>query len=209
VGGSPEALNDMNVWHVRNLDEFSNAGAYHRITSREAPHNMYTSMSQLRSLEKAKHYIHSHFTSFPRKKDAPSKHPNATSIDLSLSSYDYNVHYAYSPKTNSYKRFEGGQPHIDANTNKQISPKVVIALVMPYSLGSLDSSGAYYSTYGTVGSGPMYVFQDGVVQHGTWHKKTRTAQFVFTNLNHKPLKLNAGQTWITAVGTPSQVSSKP
>src|SRR5262249_15833287 len=47
VGGSPEALNDIKAWGVRDLDQFYNSGSYHRISSREAPHNVYTGITTL------------------------------------------------------------------------------------------------------------------------------------------------------------------
>jgi hypothetical protein len=126
-----------------------------------------------------------------------------------MSGPTYNVHYDYDAATNSYNRSVGGAPHIDSNTNKQISPTVVIALVMPYSLGALDSSGAYYSNYGTIGSGPVYVFQDGQVITGTWAKTSNTAQFTFKDASGKTILLNPGQTWLTAMAGPGKVSYSP
>lgn len=202
VGGSPEALNSIRAWHVKDLDEFANSGYYHRVTSRYAPHNMYTSLAQLHKLEKVKGYKNSTFPSFARKDESPSKHPSVTSIDFNYSGYYYNVHYAYNPKTNSYRRFEGGAAHKDANSNKQISPKVVIALVMPY---HIESDG-YHSYYNTLGKGPMYVFQDGRVIKGNWRKNTKAGQFRFTDSHGKPIKLDAGQTWIGALGSRANLS---
>jgi hypothetical protein len=80
VGGSPDALSDIKSWGTRDLDEFANAGAYHRITSREAPHNMYTSMAALNQLEASKGYTSSTYNGFPRKKAAAAKNPTATTI---------------------------------------------------------------------------------------------------------------------------------
>lgn len=204
VGGSPEALQDIKTWHAKDLDQFFNAGAYHRISSREAPHNVYTSMSQLRALEKSKGWNSSTFTGFSRKKPSPAKTPTASSIDFSISSANYSVHYAYDATANAYKRSEGGAPHLDATTKKQLEPNVVIALVMPY---SLESDG-YHSDYGTIGSGKMYVFQDGTATIGTWKKTSNTSQFQFLDAKGQPIKLNPGQTWISAVGSASDVSYK-
>lgn len=209
VGGSPDGLADIKQWGVRDLDEFYNPGSYHRISSREAPHNVYTSIAALNQLEVNKGYVTSHFTGFARKKPQPAKHPTAGIINLTLSGPDYDVHYDYNPKTNTYARSEGGSPQIDANTNKQISPKVVVAMVMPYSLGSLDSSGAYYSIYKTIGDGPVYVFQDGTITTGRWYKSGTNNQFVFKTAAGKPLRLNQGQTWLTALAGTDDVKYSP
>ncbi|MDB5169454.1 MAG: hypothetical protein JWO41_810 [Candidatus Saccharibacteria bacterium] len=205
VGGSPEALADVKAWGVRDLDQFYNGGSYHRTTDRAAPHNVYTSESTLNDLAVSKGYTSSTFTSFPRKADAVSKVPTAKSVNLTMSGPSFNVHYDYDAATNSYKRSEGGAPHLDAEGSVQLSPKVVVALVMQYGF----KSDGYHSDYNTLGSGQMYVFQDGVVTEGQWSKPDNTTQFTFTDAAGKPLALNPGQTWITAVSAASNVSYTP
>ena len=95
---------------------------------------------------------------------------------------------------------------VDANTGQQLEPKVVIAIVVPWTDGALDSSGAYYTDYSDIGSGTAYVFQDGIVTQGTWEKSSQTSQIQFISSSGAPIQLNAGQTWITAVGSVSEVS---
>ncbi len=205
VGGSPTALAEIPALGVKNLDYMFYPGYYTRITSRPAPHNVYTSISRLMSLEASLGWTSSSFTGWARKADSPSKNPNATNIDFTLSYSTYNVSYSYSPSTNSYNRSEGGAPQIDANTGKQISPKVVIGMVVPWSQGPMDSSNAYYSVYQTTGSGQAYVFQDGTVTVGQWNKPTPQSPLTFTTQSGQPLKLNAGQTWITALASSSEI----
>lgn len=206
VGGSPDALADIQSWGAEDLDQFYNGNYYTRVTFREAPHNVYTSMAELNSLEQSKGYTSSTYTGFPRKADNPSSDPNATSISLDLSSSDYNVSYVYDKSTNSYNRSEGGAPQTDMVTGAQISPKVVIAIVVPETQGALDASGAYYSDYSYLGSGQADVFQDGTVTIGTWQKTSNASQITFTDNNGNTIKLNAGQTWITAVANSPAIS---
>ncbi len=205
VGGSPEALQDITSWHVKDMNEFYYGGYYHRISSREAPHNMYTSMEKLNEIEKKNGWTTSHFTGFLRKKDAAVKTPTARNINFAISSSDFYVRYQYDPKHNAYLRWEGGAAHIDATTKHQLEPKVVIGLVMPY---SLESDG-YHSMYNTIGSGKAYVFQDGKVTIGVWKKTANSSQFSFTDAAGKPIKLNRGQTWITALASASEATYKP
>lgn len=212
VGGSPDALGDIKTWGVHDLDEFANGGSYHRIGSRVAPHNVYTSISTLNQLEVSKGYTTSHYTGFARKKKAFRKKTQpitAKSINMVLSGPTYDAHYDYDAKSNSYMRSEGGAAHIDANTNNQISPVVVIAMVTPESQGALDATGAYYSNYNVIGSGPVYIFQDGTVTTGQWNKGSNTAQLTFTDAAGKAILLNPGQTWITAVSGSGKVSYAP
>lgn len=205
VGGSPQALNDIKIWQVRNLDQMFYGNYYHRISSRYAPHNVYTPISTLNQLEAKLGYTSSTFTPWPRKPDSPSKQVTAGVINFILSSSTYDVQYNYDSATNSYNRSEGGAPQIDANTNTQLSPKVVIAMVIAH---SLEADG-YHSQYAVIGSGPVYVFQDGTVTTGQWSKTSNNAQMQFTNNQGQPIKLNAGQTWITAVNNSKYVNYKP
>ncbi len=198
-GGSPLALSDLTAWGAKNLDQMYNPGPYTRISSRPAPHNLYASIPGLISLEASNGWTSSNYNGWPRKADAPSKNPNAANIVFNLSYSTYNVQYTYDTATNSYNRNEDGAPQIDANNNQQLSPKVVIGMIVPYSLGPLDSSNAYYSVYQTIGTGQAYVFQDGTVTIGTWSKTSANAPLQFLDSSGQPIKLNAGQTWITAL----------
>lgn len=206
VGGSPTALTEIQTLGVKDMNEFYYGNTFTRISSREAPHNVYTSMSSLLALETSKGWTTSKFTGFPRKADSPSKTPTATSIQFNIAGSDMKVNYQYNSKNNNYLRSEGGAPMIDANTNQQLSPKVVIAMVVPWTDGPLDSSGAYYTDYSDIGSGEAYVFQDGTVTTGTWSKPSQSSQIQFLSSAGNPIPLNAGQTWITAVGSSNLVS---
>lgn len=202
VGGSAEALQLIRDWNIKDLDQFANSGAYRRIDSRAAPHNVYTSIKNLNALEKDKGFGTAKFTSLQRKTPSPAAKPQVTNIDVNISSSNYAVNYQYNKKTNSYMRSEGGEKHMDANTNKQLSPKVVVVPVMAQGL-----NGPYY-TYDTIGSGPVYIFQDGRVFQGTWHKSSNESQFTFKGKNGGDIKLNPGQTWFTVVGSTDRVSYK-
>lgn len=207
VGGSPEALADIPAWGTKNLDQFANASAFERITSRYAPHNVYTSISQLNTYESSRGYGAASYTGFPRKKDAPSKTPNASSIDMAISGYDYNTHYDYDAATDSYKRSEGGAPHMELNkdgSQTQITPKVIVAMVMQYGLEADD----HHSQYNVVGSGQAFVFQDGTVTPATWSKTDTKSPLTLTDSSGQAIPLNAGQTWLTALSAANQVTYK-
>ncbi len=207
VGGSPDALADISSWNVKDLNEFSYPGSYHRISSRDAPHNVYTSLAELNKLEASKGYKTSTYTSWTRKKDKPLKVPTAVTINMNLSGPYYNPTFVYQPATNTYARSEAGAAQTDAGVNNaQVSPKVVVAIVVPLSQGALDATGAYYSDYNPIGSGTAYIFQDGNVTVGGWSKPSNTEQITFSDDLGKPMPINAGQTWITAVSSTANVT---
>ncbi len=206
VGGSPNALKQIRS-SGKDLDQFFNAGSYWRVSSRASPHNVYTSFAKLDALNKKKGYKTSKFNPWPRKKDVKLDQPTATTIDIAVSSANFNVRYGYEPKDNTYLRRLGGKGHLSTRKERdaeprQIHPNVVIVLVMSRSI--VDSSG--HNDYDTTGKGAAYIFQDGGVVKGAWIKKSRDSNFSFLDSAEKSLPLNAGQAWVTVVDSSSKVS---
>lgn len=209
VGGSPDALSQVRSPGNKDLDQFFNAGSYWRVSSRAAPHNMYTNFERLDALNQAKGYTSSKVSSWPRKDDSKLATPTARTIDFNISNgAAYRVQYSYDPATNTYHRTLGGAPHHSTSSEadrggKILTPKVVIAIITSY------STAGKYSVYGVTGSGAMLVFQDGGVTAGTWTKDSRNAQYVFKDSAGAPLKLNTGQTWVTMLGSADKATYAP
>ena len=229
VGGSPEALANIKTWGTKDLDQFANGGAYQRISSRYAPHNVYTSTTQLNQLEASKGYGASTYTGLLRKDDKPYVAPSAaapptsktkttpkvtpetrdpaSSIDFAISGYYYNAHFDYDAASNAYKRSQAGAPHMAINkdgSQVQITPKAVVALVMKYGLEADD----HHSQYNVIGTGEAYIFQDGTIMRASWAKSDIKSPFVLTDSAGKPIALNRGQTWFTALSAANQITYK-
>lgn len=205
VGGSPDALAAIKSLGVKDLDQFANASAYQRVNNRYAPHNVYSNITALNTLEQQKGYVGSTFTGLAHKKEAPSPAPPFKSIDVSPSSFFYNSHWDYDASTNSYKRSQAGKPHTDEKSGNQIASKTVVVMVM--SKGATNDG--YHTTYGSTGSGRLYVFQDGLLIDGTWQKSSAKEQFKLTDTAGKTIELNPGQSWVTIISSPDQVVAKP
>ena len=216
AGGSPEALADIRSWGTKDLND--TPGTFWRIPSRYAPHNLYTSIPKLTELAASKGYNTASFTGFARKKEQAYKAPAAatttqtttkkaaaptdartaaSSIDFNISSGAYNAHFDYDAASNAYKRSQGGEAHMvvdGAGNQAQITSKVVIAIIT-----SFGTASDKHSQYGVTGSGQAFVFQDGTVTTGTWSKDDTKTPLLFKDASGKPLPLNPGQTWITAL----------
>jgi hypothetical protein len=202
VGGSADGL--ALVRQHKDLDQFFNAGPYWRVSNRVAPHNMYSSVQQLRDKQISKGWATSQFTGFARKdKETPNASVTARTVDFNISGAAYNSHYDYDAATNQYARSVGGAPHTDERSGQQLTAKVVVGLVMP------QGKNGIYTTYNTIGSGAAYIFQDGIVHQGTWTKTSNASQFTFKDAAGAEIKLNPGRTWLTVVGGTDRVSYKP
>lgn len=195
VGGSAAALKEVRNGSYRDIDQFFNAGTYWRATDRYAPHNVYTSFERIDALNAKKGYTSSAFTGFTRKDSTASTAPNASTINVTISSATYNSSYIYNATTNTYDRSVGGKPQLDRESG-QVSPRVVIAMRVTQSTVMEDG---YRESINAVGTGQAYIFQDGTVQEVTWRKPSRTAQITFSDAEGKDVPLARGQTWITAV----------
>src|SRR5690606_28513639 len=101
----------------------------------------------------------------------------------------------YNPSTNTYSRSQGGAAHLDREEG-QISPRVVV--VMKVNQSTVMEDGLRQSIQ-VIGSGAAWIFQDGTVQHVTWHKPSASQQITFTDETGADVALARGQTWITAV----------
>ena len=204
AGGSGEAKAQINAQGIKDIDHGANGSTFDRVSNRFAPHNLYTNRDRLLEAQRKRGYTSSTYTGLARKEvDTPSATPNAKAVDFIISSALYNPHFDYDTATNSYKRSEGGKPHVDEKTGAQISPKVVVGLVTTHKYAGI------YSVYGVTGSGKVYVFQDGVVAEGTWEKSDRKGQYILKDGAGVILKLNPGQTWFTLITGPEKVKITP
>ena len=123
----------------------------------------------------------------------------------------FNVNYAYDASTNSYKRgYESGIAHEvyecpaedlgernpeDVCTLTQMSPNVVIAMVVQES----KASDNYHEDIKAVGSGNVYIFQNGTAIKGEWVKGSAAEQIKFYDEDGDEVKLAPGQTFVEAI----------
>jgi hypothetical protein len=198
-GGSGEGLALIRTLGVKDLDhgQLSDRIAA-RVSNRFAPHNVYANFDTIDRVSDELGYETSKFTPFVRKDD-PEIMPTVTAskITFDISGANYNTSYTYNAESNDYARVMAGLPHNDQEGGKQITPKVVIALVVSYGI----HPNGIHSQYGSIGSGDAIIFQDGIATNVTWSKPSQSAALSFTSADGKQFSLNAGQTWITAIAT--------
>lgn len=203
IGGSARALQMIRSGNYGvDIDQFFNAQYYWRARDRYAPHNVYTNFEKLDALNAAKGHRASNFETWLREDGKKVATPNATAIDIAVSSGAFAVHYDYLPETNTYRRFHGGVVHTDRERG-EITPDVVIAIKVPLSLGFEDG---YREQINTLGTGQAYIFQNGTVTEAIWHKGAPKGQIVFKDAAGNPIPIVRGQAWITALAQERSVT---
>jgi hypothetical protein len=203
AGGSADGLSMLASLGLKDFDHGPNGSYFQRINERYAPHNLYSGMSQLRDGASKRGYTTSDTKSFTRKAEKTGLTPTAKTVDIAISGPLYNVHYDYDGATNTYKRVMAGKPHTDLKSGAQLSPKVVIGMVAPYSQNGI------YSVYQILGTGTAFIFQDGQVNQVTWSKPDAKTQIKFTDSAGQDFGIDPGQTWITLAKTPSDIAYAP
>lgn len=114
----------------------------------------------------------------------------------------FGVEWQYDKDSNSYNRVMGGEPHIDLNTDKQISASNVIVLLTAEK-GPIDE--LKHMLYTTIGKGNALIFKNGDEVKATWSKKTREAELEFFDRKGDKIEFVRGLTWISVVDVSTEV----
>ena len=219
VGGAPNALaylRSVDGSLVYNADGFRYEGSYmFRIRERFAPHNVYSDTKTLLKLA--------------RKLGAPApgtghwtfgaawpglERPAGGTITVP---YPWNeIGYRYDAGTNRYLRFSGGQPEIDAATDRQVAPANVVVLSMKAGRLTNDphpEKGRLELAY-TAG-GAALVFHDGRLEQAYWTKADEGAPTLLWHVDpatgrptREPVTLTPGQTFVQVVPIGTKVTWK-
>ena len=213
AGGSPQALAALkaqgNGQLVYNADEFRYGPYFRRITSRAAPHNLYTTGTNLRHLAGIIHATAPPKAIWTFNPPLPlSERPVGGTISFA---YPQNaIRYAYDRTTNTYLRSVSGEgAQHDASTKARIAPTNVIVMWMRF--GPLNDGEAYKHRLEAtiVGSGPAWISQNGSTIKGTWKKTSTSGPTLFYDAKGHLLSLTVGQTFVNVLtwGTPVTIKA--
>jgi len=120
----------------------------------------------------------------------------------------YFADWTYDKASNLYKRATGGKPHIDLDTNKQLTAKNVVTLFMSERNAFDGYENNVHLLYGTKGTGKAVVYRDGKKVEGTWRKDKRTSRTLLFDLNGDPIKFDRGNIWFTILPTDAKVTEQ-
>jgi hypothetical protein len=114
------------------------------------------------------------------------------------------VAWKYDATSNSYKRFNGGNPHTDWEFDKPqlIASDVVIMFAKEKSM--IDEEGHQY--YEVVGKGDALVFKNGEAIQGSWKKKSQLDREVFYDKNDEEIVFTRGPIWVEILPAGNEVN---
>jgi hypothetical protein len=147
------------------------------------------------------------FVSYKFKDDAAAdSRPASQTIRIEWRNDAYAVDWKYDKVKNLYLRNNGGEPHLDRNTKKQLTAKNVVVLFMRESQANDGYEGNQHMLYGTKGTGKASIFIDGKEISGTWKKAERESRTLLFDSSGKEVQLNRGNTWFTLQATGSEIT---
>jgi hypothetical protein len=138
------------------------------------------------------------FTKWKFADDQPANSPSAQNISFKFwnGKPEYDVVFEYDRESNSYLRFNGGQPHKDLETDEQIAVKNAVIMFIEEK-GPVDNEG--HLLYTTEDKGRAIVFQNGNAIEGTWEKRTMYGRTIFYDGAGREINFVRGMIWIAAV----------
>ena len=215
AGGSPQAIETLkargNGQWVYNVEAFRwGRPAFTRITTRLAPHNLYSRGPAIRRLAARLHVKDdSPKALWKFAPDAPlAERPTGGSIVVSYLANK--ITYRYDRESNTYRRSvtaEGRQK--DAANGQAIAPKNVIVMRMRF--GPLNDGHPQKGRLEAdlIGSGKAWISTNGRTIVGTWRKNSITGPTRFFDGKGREVTLTAGQTFVQVMQLRSPVTITP
>jgi hypothetical protein len=167
AGGSMDAYAILQQQGKPYLDEISNGGGFFwRSKERKAPHNLYSSLEQLRAgAEKRAYKLDTVIPAYSfTETGADDPGEPASSISLTFQLKSYKVGYEYDSATGLYKRSINDKPHLDMNNDEQLSAANLVVLSTGHK--TLDNEGRL--AVNLEDGGPALLFQKGKVVQAEW-----------------------------------------
>jgi hypothetical protein len=210
VGGNIDALDKIQADKVQDLDQFrfsSCSALYCRDFTRKnvaIEHTMYGSVKALYSEAiKLKYDASNNFSRYKFKEEPTTPEelallPTSQNVTVNFSSANYKVLFKYDKASNSYKRNQAGQPHLDAVSKTQLTAKnLIVMTVARKQIKTRINEDGYTMT--TVGSGAAQFFIDGKETKGTWKKNSSKEREIFYDSTGQEITFNRGQFWICVI----------
>jgi hypothetical protein len=200
------ALDDNLIYDV---DALRNAAsAFHRIRTRSAPHNAYTSTAVFRRVARRVGAPATMVAGLPMWTFADDL-PLAERAAHGSITVPYGrgvVGYAYDRASNRYLRSVSGKPQIDAGDSRRVTARNVVVLFMRLSYDPESEPGHRRPILDQIGTGKAIVFRNGQAIKATWRKDDAGGLTRFLDAAGHDITLVRGRIFIQVVATGTKVT---
>ena len=118
---------------------------------------------------------------------------------------DFSVVWNYDSKKNTYLRVNGGKPHLDKNTGKQIDAKNIVVVFADESPANDGYEGGHI-LYDLAGEGDALVFQNGNAIKATWKKVDSDSRMKWYDENDKEIEIVKGKVFVEILPVGNKVT---
>jgi hypothetical protein len=198
-GANPKAIAPVAATSGAELISYdANAQYYHRDGSRPAPHNVFSSTETILKAGLARnHKLHAPRPVFSygelTNRGRKSRHV-AVTWPAASAAWDWNG--------KTWLRTQGGSADTVTSGARVAAANVVIMSITTRDTGLHDVLGNPSPDDVVTGSGTVWVFRDGRVIKGTWHRANRAAKMTLQDNKGKLIPLHAGRTWVELLPRP-------
>ncbi|MBP1995803.1 DUF3048 domain-containing protein [Paenibacillus eucommiae] len=205
AGWSQDAMNILVGRKLAHLDQvYGDDAFYWRDKDRKAPHNLYTSVEKMKlgaETRKFREEWKGPVLSFAKDGKSTfqtsSAATSATKIEIPYIS-GYVVSYEYDVESGQYKRTMAGKPHLDKESEKQLTATNLLVLESKHQI--LDNAGR--RNVDIFGPGKGIMLQQGKQIEVTWEQKNGIIR-AYDGANE--VRLLPGTTWVQIVPINSAV----
>jgi hypothetical protein len=201
-GGAKGYLSDLQEAGLQLLSNDSGAAGFHRIGSRQAPHNVYADPAALVAQADPQHLAApaAQFEFAPTPEEStPGKAgtPTAT-LGLTLSGLSH-PNWTWDPPAGRWLRAENSTPATEADGTRLGAANVVVLRVDVVNTARKDAAGNPVPETVLVGRGDALVASGGKTLPVTWAKNSTTDRLVLLGADGNPVTLAPGNTWVELV----------
>jgi hypothetical protein len=200
------ANNGRYIWSIDGI--VLGRPTYHRIASRRAPHNAYTSTAALRKTALARGALDVLAPDAFRRTfvdEAPIAERAATHR-IRVPYRTGIVTYAYDRESNRYLRSIDGRAQVDPADDRRVTTRNVVVLFMPFRIDTKIEPGHARPVVESIGRGTAWVYSEGRLVKGTWRKPGPTEPTRLYDAAGAEIPLVRGRTFYQVVPLGTKVT---
>jgi hypothetical protein len=186
------------------------AKAFHRISSRRAPHNGYTSTKALRK-QGTKLGAEALMPAEIRGRAFTDPSPLEARAAKQTIRVPYRTNvitWTYDRATNLYRRSVDGRAHVDPADGKRVTATNVVVLFQKFRIDTHIEPGHARPVLTTTGKGAAWIYREGRVVKATWKKDRDVAPTLLFDANGKEIPLIRGRTFFQVVPKGTKVTHR-
>lgn len=194
-GGNPTVSNLINKSELINMSvsKAGPDGGYFRSTDKKAPHNLFTSTTNIWFLDADRGGTPPPQFSY-LEEGTQTDGEEAAGAKLKMDG-SMKASWEWDATSGLYLRTHDKSPHVEADGTR-VSTNNVVILTCDYKASVADSRSPEAQT---VGTGPAVVLSGGRVLTGTWSRADNRSPWVLQTSDGEEIRLTPGRTWVELI----------